>query len=324
MGEGARTRVWRNGRLEKEGFPAAEISDYLEQDDTMVWLDLCAPPNLTVVSEELGLDPLAVEDALSEQERAKLDRYPAHLFLNVYSARLDAASDDLVTSEISAFVTRRALVTVRQNADFDVDELTQRWDAQQDLAEHGIAFLVHGLLDMVVDQHFMAVQAIDTEIEGLEDLLFEEQVGDQTVQRRSFQVRKNLVHLRKIVLPMREIMSGLLYRDLNIVPEAMAPYFRDVDDHALRVAEWTDGMRDLITSILETRISIQGNRLNQVMKKLTAWAAIIAVPTAVTGFYGQNVPYPGSQQHWGFLISTVLWVGGGLILYGVFKRKEWL
>jgi magnesium transporter len=324
MANAARTRVWRNGRLDKEGFPAAEISDYLQQDDTMVWLDLCEPADLGVISEELGLDPLAIEDALSEHERPKLDRYPEHLFLNVYSVRLDATSGELTTCEISAFITRRALVTVRQSPDFDIDELVERWDAQSDLAQYGVAFLLHTLIDLVVDQHFAAVQTLDAEIEAMEDLLFEERVGDETLQRRSFQLRKSLVLLRRVILPMREVVNTLLRRDLRIVPDAMNPYFQDVYDHALRAAEWTESLRDLVTTILETRVAMQGNRLNQVMKKLTAWAAIIAVPTAVTGFYGQNVPYPGSQQHWGFLVSSLLWLGGGVILYAVFKRKEWL
>ena len=326
MNEAPRTRVWRNGRLEKEGFPAAQISDYLAEDDTVVWLDLCAPgaDDLQVITEELGLDPLAVEDALSEHERAKLDRYPQHLFLNVYSVRLDSASGELATSEISAFVTKRALVTVRQNADFDVDELVARWDSQEDLAQYGVAFLLHNLVDLVVDEHFAAAQSLDAEIEGLEDLLFAERVGDHTVQRRSFELRKSLVRLRQVVLPMREVVNTLLRRDLHIISESMAPYFQDVYDHALRAAEWTDSLRDLVTTILETRIAIQGNRLNQVMKKLTAWAAIIALPTAVTGFYGPNVPYPGSEQHWGFLVSTALWLFGGVALYVLFRRRDWL
>jgi magnesium transporter len=326
MDEAPRTRVWRHGRLDKEGFPPAEISDYLEQDDTIVWLDLCAPApeDLQVISEELGLEPLAVEDALSEHERAKLDRYANHLFLNVYSVRLDVPSGELVTVEVSAFITKRALVTVRQNADFDVEELARRWDAEQDLAQYGVIFLLHTLLDLVVDQHFAAVQALDAEMEGLEDLLFAERVGDQTVQRRSFELRKSLVLLRRVVLPMREVVNTLLRRDLRIVPESMAPYFQDVYDHVLRAAEWTDSLRDLVTSILETRIAMQGNRLNQVMKKLTAWAAIIALPTAVTGFYGQNVPYPGSQQHWGFVVSTALWAVGGVTLYVLFRLRDWL
>ncbi|MDX6429624.1 MAG: magnesium transporter [Streptosporangiaceae bacterium] len=321
-----RTRVWRYGTLETDGFPAAEISDYLEQDDTLVWLDLCAPgpDDLKLITEELGLDPHAVEDAVSEHERAKLDRYQGHLFLNVYSTRLDAASGELTTVEVSAFITERALVTVRQNQGFDIDALVRLWDDQADLARYGVAFLLHGLLDLVVDQHFDAVQVLDRELEKLEDLLFEERISDRTMQRRAFALRKSLVLLRRVLLPMREVVNTLLRRDLHVVPTAMGPYFQDVYDHTLRAAEWTDSLRDGVSNAMDTRLALQNNRLNEVMKKVTSWAAIIAVPTAVTGFYGMNVPYPGFSRQWGFLTSVLILVISSIGLYTIFKRRGWL
>jgi magnesium transporter len=144
------------------------------------------------------------------------------------------------------------------------------------------------------------------------------------VQRRSFELRKSLVVLRRLVLPMREVVNTLLRRDLGLVDQAMGPYFQDVYDHVLRATEWTESLRDLVSTILETNLTIQGNRLNSIMKKVTSWAAIIAVPTAVTGFYGMNVPYPGFAQHAGFVASVVLVVvlSGGLYL--LFKRLDWL
>jgi magnesium transporter len=161
-------------------------------------------------------------------------------------------------------------------------------------------------------------------LEGLEDLLFDERPHGAEVQRRSFELRKSLVVLRRLVLPMREVVNSLLRRDLGLVDEAMGPYFQDVYDHVLRATEWTESLRDLVSTILETNLTIQGNRLNAVMKKVTSWAAIIAVPTAVTGFYGMNVPYPGFAQHSGFVASVVLLVvlSGGLYL--LFKRLDWL
>jgi magnesium transporter len=321
-----RTRIWRDGRLEAEGFPVAQISDYLDESDTVIWLDLCAPhpEELRVVSDELGLDAHAIEDAVSRHERAKLDRYPGHLFLNAYDARLDNGSGRLLTSEVSAFITERAMVTVRQDPDFDVDELIRRWDSDNRLARYGVAHLVHGLLDMLVDRHFVAVQDMDSKLEELEDLLFDERTPDRTMQRYSFQLRKSLVLLRRVVLPMREIVNTLMRRDLDIVPEAMAPFYQDVYDHVLRATEWTESLRDLVTTIQETRIALQGNRLNEVMKKVTSWAAIIAVPTAVTGFYGMNVPYPGFGQHWGVVTSVVVLIITGVGLYLIFKRRDWL
>jgi len=207
---------------------------------------------------------------------------------------------------------------------FPLDGLLRRWDDNADLTKYGIGALVHGLLDFVVDGHFDAVQSLDDEIEKLEDLLFDERPRDRDVQRRSFELRKSLVRLRRVVLPMREVVNTLMRRDVGLVHAEMTPYFQDVYDHVLRAAEWTESLRDLVGTIVETNLTIQGNRLNIITKKVTSWAAIIAVPTAITGFYGQNLPYPGFARQSGFLTSTILIVllSGGL--YVAFRRKEWL
>src|SRR5215212_1887817 len=308
------TRLYRDGVLEAKDFPAAQISDYLQQPGTVVWLDLCEPDqqDLEVISQEFGLHPLAVEDATQQHERPKLDRYQDHAFLTAYAVDLDPVTGGLTTSELAAFITPRALITVRKDRRFDLDAVVARWDGSADLAGHGVGFLLWGLLDVVVDGHFATVQQFDERPHGAE------------VQRRSFELRKSLVVLRRVVLPMREVVNSLLRRDLGLVDEAMGPYFQDVYDHVLRATEWTESLRDLVSTILETNLTIQGNRLNSIMKKVTSWAAIIAVPTAVTGFYGMNVPYPGFAQRSGFVASAVLLVvlSGGLYL--LFRRLDWL
>lgn len=319
-----RTRMWQHGKLTAEGFPVAQISNQLERPGTVVWLDLCGPHGraLQVIAEELGLDQVAVEDAISQEERSKLDRYSDYLFLNVYWPRL--VEGRLELHELSAFITERALVTVRQDDGFDIEQLIDRWDSGADLAVHGVSYLLYNLLDLVVDRHFDLVQILDDEGDALEDLLFDETSSMREVQQRSFRLRKNLVLLRRISLPMREIVNTLLRRDLHIVPPEMVPFYQDVYDHTLRAAEWADSLRDLIANLMDTRIALQGNRLNEVMKKVTSWAAIIAVPTAVTGFYGQNVPYPGYDRYWGFVVSTVIIIICSVGLYLVFKARDWL
>ena len=321
-----RTRVYRAGRLVAEDFPVEQVSDYLADVATTVWVDLCAPDrvDLEVVADELGLHELAVDDAVSTRQRPKLDRYESHEFLNVYAVRLDSDSGQLSLSELSAFITPQALVTVRKDASFDMDAVVAKWDAGSDLCTYGVAFLLYGLLDEVVDGHFEAVEQLDEAIEGLEDLLFDDRPRDQDVQRRSFALRKSLVTLRRVVLPMREVLNTLLRRDLKIVPAEMVPYFQDVYDHALRATEWTESLRDLVTTIVETNLTLQGNRLNVITKKVTSWAAIIAVPTAITGWYGQNLPYPGFAARSGLVVSVALIVVCSGVLYATFKKMDWL
>ncbi|TVZ04785.1 magnesium transporter [Trebonia kvetii] len=323
----ARTRLYRHGRLAEQGFAVAQISDFLAEEGTTVWLDLRDPDHadLAVLQEEFGLHPLEVEDAVVERERPKIDRYPTHLFMTAYAARLDKATGELATSELAAFILPRALITIRKDDGLDIGKVVDRWDANPDLARHGVGYLLHGLLDYIVDGHFETVQSLDDEVEGLEDALFSPSTPmDLQVQKRSFELRKSLVLLRRVVLPMREVLNTIIRRDLHHVDEEMMPYYQDVYDHVLRATEWTESLRDLVTTILETNLTIQGNRMNVITKKVTSWAAIIAVPTFITGFYGMNVPYPDFGNHVGFLVATVIMLGSGCLLYWVFRRNDWL
>lgn len=323
----SRTRLYRGGTLVAENFPVADISDHLAESGTTVWLDMCAPTadDLAAISEELGLHVLAVEDAVNEHQRPKLDRYESHLFLTSYAVDFDGVTGRVTTYEVDAFITPRALVTVRKDERFDIGAVVERWDSSADLARYGVSFLLHGLLDYIVDGHFATVQALDDQMEALEDELFTDRPPtDGVLQRRSFELRKSLVLFRRVVLPMREVVNSLLRRDLHVMEPDMLPYFHDVYDHVLRATEWTESLRDMVATIRETHLTIQSNRLNAIMKKVTSWAAIIAVPTAITGFYGQNVPYPGFGHPAGFWASNVLIVVMSVGLYVLFRRRNWL
>jgi magnesium transporter len=146
----------------------------------------------------------------------------------------------------------------------------------------------------VVDTHFDAVQSLDNEIEALEDQLFDDKPRDKDVQRRTFALRKSLVKLPPAVLPMREVVNSLMRRDVDLVDPQLTPYYQDLYDHVLRVIEWTESLREMVTGDPGDPAHRARHRLGVITKQVTSWAAIIAVPTAVTGFYGQNVPYPDS------------------------------
>ncbi len=319
----SRTRVWRRGVLADEDFPIEKVSDYLEQDDCVVWADLCVPDrdDLDEVAEELGLDPLAVEDALEHHERPKIERYPTHKFLTTYGLSF-AADGTLQLAKVSAFLLPRALVTVRRE-DFDPEPVVRAWDSSPELLQYGAIALLYGLLDVVVDGHLDAIQQLDDRVDDVEESLFDEQPKSMDVQRSTYELRRSMTGVRKVVVPMRELLDSMI-RHHDPVPVELAEHFRDVSDHVVRANEWVDSLRDTVTAIFETGLSLADARLNQIVRKLSAWAAIIAVPTAVTGFYGQNVPYPGFGEKYGFWLSTVatlLLAGGAWI---GFKKKGWL
>jgi magnesium transporter len=325
-------RVWRGGKLQDEEFNFERISDHLAEPDALVWVDLYQPDHeaLAALAHELGLNVWAVEDAVAPSERVKATVYATHTFFTVYAVDMAAPDPDgqpgtrLTKHRISAFVLPHALVTVRLAPFWDIAPVLERWD---DLGgqQYGVGALVHGLLDVVVDGHFDAVQILDDCIEDIEDELFDPPSRDSNVQRRSFAVRKDLVNLRRVVLPMREVINSIQHHRTSAAgaPE-LDPLYTDLYDHVLRASEWTESLRDMVTTVFETNLSLQDARLNMVMKKLTGWAAIIAVPTAITGFYGQNVPYPGYDTVGGFLVSTGLIVALVIVLYVMFRRRDWL
>lgn len=320
------TRLYRDGVLEADGFPVAKVSEYLEETNTVVWVDFCRPTEaqLLELDTELGLHELAVEDALSPHQRPKLDHYATHLFLSCHAVHVDNERGRLDETKVDAFLNERWLITVRKDDRFPIDRVLERCDRSPDLTAHGVSFLLYGLLDVIVDGYFDAVQVFDDYYDEVSDSIFSERPLDPAEQRRWFDMRRAMVRFHRLAVPLREVVSSLMRREHDAVPEPLYPYYQDVYDHILRISESSDSLRDLVSTIVETNLSLRDYRQNEIVKKVTSWAAIVAVPTLVTGYYGMNVPYPGSDSAWGVLISAALIavVSGGLYL--LFRRRGWL
>jgi magnesium transporter len=322
------TRLYEGGGVVAEGFGPEEIAAKLEErPKAVLWLDLYDPDenDMKAVAAEFALHPLAVEDAVHDHQRPKLDRYPGHLFMNVYAVHVEMESTPrLHKAEISAFITERALITVRKSPS-DTKQFVQRWDQDAELgAAGGIGFLVYGLLDVVVDGQFAAARQVDVAMDNTEDIILEEGGAPRQVRKYGFALRKVIAEVRRPVAPMPDLIEQVMRADIHLVTEHLAPYYRDVDDHARRATETIDIARDRINSLLEADLNEQSNALNDITRKLAAWAAIIAVPTAVTGYFGQNLPYPGYEKWWGFVFSTMLIVVMAAGLYLYLKRRGWL
>ena len=325
----AETRLYEKGKVIAEDFPAGEVAERLARHpDAVLWLDLYRPTaeDLAAVAEEFHLHPLAIEDATQDHERPKLDRYPKHLFLNVYAVDVATKPEDppFGKTEISAFVTGRALITVRK-APSDTAKFVERWDASAKLTEmRGVAFLLYGLLDVVVDGHVSAAQQLDVAMDSVEDILLEEGGAPREIRMRGMRLRKTVAALRRAVTPMPDLVAQAMRPDFELVDEHLMPYFRDVEDHARHAEDQVEHLRDRIQSLLQADLAEQGNVLNDITRKLAAWAAVIAVPTALTGYFGQNLPYPGFAKPWGYVQSMVLiaFSAGGLWIY--LRRRHWL
>ena len=324
--------LWRDGVEVDHDIALTSLDTHLACEGELVWFDVSGHDKavLDQLASELGLDPLAVEDAVSRGERPKATRHEFHTFVTVTAARLvepeaGVFESRLVAEPVSAFVLPRGLVTVRLDAQFDMDPVIERWRQNSALLAAGSSALVYGLLDVVVDGHFEMVGQLDDSIELLEDSLFESTPLPARVQRRSFQLRKELVEFRRIALPMREVVNTVRRLAENVNGTSpLSNYYDDLYNHVLRVTEWTESLRDMITTIFETNLSLQDAHLNMVMKKLAGWAAVIAVPTAVTGWFGQNIPYPGFAHVGGLWQSVIAILVGTVGLYIFFKARDWI
>lgn len=229
-------------------------------------------------------------------------------------------------TRVSGFVFVHGLLTVRSDDRLAPDALLARWAQAGHVARMGTHALVQGLLDVVVDGYAEAAQFLDDRIEDLEDDLFAPEGRLEGFQRRAYALRKELVELRRVVLPMSDVL-GVLWRR-RPAGEGTTPHldalFADLTDHVLRVTEWTDSLRDMIATVFETHLSLQDQRLNQIMKKLAGWAAVISVPTLVTSWFGMNVPYPGNGKPLGLVVAALCVLVPASIMWWTMRRRDWL
>jgi magnesium transporter len=329
-----RTRVYSKGHLLEENCDPALISDYLAMPDYVVWLDLVQPSSeeLGLFQEEFDLHPLAIEDATHAHQRPKVDRYRRHLFAAVYAAWLvdkdrepgERREIELATTEVDLFVGRRYLITVRKDPAWDIEPVLLRWEKGDALMEHGVSYMLHALLDQVVDEYGVVTEQLDDQLDDVEErLLIHNNTHD--VQEDLLNLRRAVVRLRKVVLPLRESFAALTEGHIVEVSEEMHPYYGDIKDHVLRVAGDLDALQDLLLNAIQLNMSAASNRLNIIMKQLTGWAAIIGVNTVIVGVYGMNFRlWPSNDNPWGFWIANLFMVACSLVLYVYFKRKDWL
>jgi len=330
--------VLRGGGSEVEPINFAQAFE-VATDSTpdAVWMEL-TPQELLEVAPRLGFHSQALEDAskaangLSESaQRTRITRFESHVFLYLFSSALNSSSGELSLTAIPAFVSPKYVVVVNHAQPYSSEELLARWHENPSLLQYGVPTLLYCLLDLIVDSHLHTVDALTDAVDEMEEDLFStatDAAGDpRDAQLRSFTNRKSLVRLRRVTQPMRELITGAMRHEENDatpVPPPLMPYYQDLYDHVLRVADSIEGLRDLITTIYETRLALYDHALNTVTRQLAAWAAIIAVPTAVTGFYGQNIPYPGFGRTSGYITSTALWVSISILLYVMFRKRKWL
>lgn len=315
--------AYADGRKVGE-IPIDGIRDALQVENQFVWIGLYEPSEalLRRIQQVFGLHDLAVEDAFRAHQRPKLEEYGEGLF--VVLRTVPGQADDLDFGETHVFVGRRYVVSVRHRSLIPYVDVRARCESTPHLLRKGPGFVLYALMDYVVDRYFPLVDDVEERLEALEEEIFSGNSTRQTTER-IYNLKRELMALRRAISPLVEVCHRLVRFDIATIPEDTQVYFRDVYDHVIRINETVDSLRELLSAALEAHLSLISVGQNDVMKKLAAWAAILAVPTLIAGVYGMNFRFmPELDWHFGYPMvmgTTALLCGA---LYYQFKRIDWL
>ena len=314
--------AYRDGAKTRD-ITVEEISDFVAQPGTFVWLGLHEPDEALMrdVQAEFGLHDLAVEDAWRAHQRPKLEAYGDTLFVVLRTGRME--DGELRFGETHVFVGPQYVVTVRHGASSTYAEVRTRCEHAPDLLARGPGFVLYAVLDFVMDQYFPIVEDLEEELAAIEEGVFRSR-PDREAVANAYELKSRLMAVRRAVLPVVQICNDLpLYRAL--IPDEIRPYFRDVSDHAHSILDVVESGREMVNTALTVNLSLISMKHNEVMKRLAGWGAILAIPTMIGGIYGMNFEKM-PELHWTFGYPMVLGVMATvcLFVYRKLKRAGWL
>jgi magnesium transporter len=296
-----------------------------------VWLGLYTPTEdeLTAIAEQYDLHPLAVEDAVYAHQRPKLDRYDDALFMVLKTAtyveheELTATSEVVGTGEVMIFLGAHYVITVRHGEHGELAELRHRLEDQPDLLALGPSAVLYAIADHVVDLFVEVAGAVEEDVDELEASVFSPERTDDI--GRLYQLKRELMQLRRAVSPLEVPLQKLADRQIDAIPDEMKSYFGDVLDHAIRVRDQVSSLDELLSSILQASLARTSLADNEDTRKISAYAGIIAVPTAIAGIYGMNFRFmPELEWPYGYPLVLVVILSLCVLLYRGFKRNGWL
>lgn len=301
------------------------ISDVLAEDDgSFVWVGMYEPDEeiLDKLQEEFGLHDLAVEDAHNAHQRPKIETYGNSLFIAIHTAQ--SVDSHIRFGETHLFVGPRYLVTVRHGASSSYAPARARMEREPDMLRHGPGAALYAVLDMVVDNYMPIVDEFSQELNELEQDVFSEDFRRDTVHKL-YNLKRELTRLRMAVSPLQDILGQLARARTTLIDEEIQLYFRDVHDHTVRLNESTDTLREMLTAAMTVNLSLVTVQQGETVKRLGAWAALLAAPTLIASWYGMNFTHmpelAGRYSYW-ILIGVMAAIC--LVLYGMFKRAKWL
>jgi len=289
-----------------------------------VWIGLQEPDEalLKTVQERFGLHDVAIEDAHVAHQRPKLEVYGNSLFIVLRTAHLQDSR--IQYGETHIFAGKGHIVTVRHGSSTAYSEVRSRCEAVPKMLSMGESFVVYSIMDFIVDKYFPVIHELESEVDEIEDTVFSKGANRQEIER-IYELRHELLLFRRAVQPLQEVCARIMRFDAPLANDKIAPYFRDVQDHVIRVVESIDNLRDLLSAALEANLLLSSAQQNEVTKRLAGWAAIMAVPTAIAGIYGMNFKYmPELELPYAYPLLMVLMLSLCGYLYWRLRRAGWI
>jgi magnesium transporter len=309
----------------EENCLAADISELREADENVIWADVSDPTShdFEELAEEFGFHHLSIEDCRTEHQRPKIEEYPGYYFIVLYEAQLAGPSDRLELRELNIFLGKNYLVTVHSRPIRAIETAARLWREWIDRSEQGAGLLAYLLIDAIVDDYLPLLDLISERMDELEDSIFGEWRAE--VIEDIFNIKKKLLYLRRSITPLRDVFNMMLRREQPIFPRETHVYFQDVFDHLIRVADTIDALRDMLSSTMDAYLSVSGNRMNKIMKRLTSISTILMSVTLIAGIYGMNFMYmPELRWRFGYVYALLSMVVVGLALYVYLKKVKWI
>jgi magnesium transporter len=315
-----------------EEVPTDRLAEAIEPEKTLLWVDCVDPTEaeLDSLTAQFQISHITAEDLHQGGQRTKLEHYREHFHVAVHDCFL--VEERLVTREIDIVFGDGWVLSVRQPsndpdnpAPFELDPVIRRFEVERtNEAANDEGFLIWAFLDVIVDRYFNIAEQFDDRLDDVEEIVFSVTKGDD-IPREVFDLRRVMVNFRRVVAPLREVLAALLRREAACLGDEAIVHLQDVYDHVLRVTDWIETQRDLLTGLLEADLAVVSNRMNQVMKRMTSWGAILLGSTLIAGIYGMNfdsIPELNWKYGYAFALGSMLALT--LVLYFWFKRRDWL
>lgn len=302
-----------------------KVHEVLKDESQFVWIGLHEPSAqvLQSVQEEFNLHDLAIEDAHRAHQRPKIELYGDNIFIVMRTAHKNQ-QQHIEFGETHFFVGKNFIVSVRHGSSVAYTEVRSRCESMPELLSKGQSFVLYAIMDFIVDRYFPVVDDMEKELEMIEDEIFKQKPRRQTTEQ-IYQLKRELLEVRRAVSPLVDICNRLMRFDIKSISAETHPYFRDIYDHVVRINEMVDNTRELLNTALEANFSLISISQNDTSKKFAGWAAIIAVPTMVAGFWGMNFKVmPETESEYGFYSIILGTIAACAILYLLFRRSGWL